>query len=114
MVGKIIEAIILLLGVFVAIFLIIAIPNKSYNEYKDYLAQIEQQNEENKQAQIKPVLESITVTLKEGVRYFANDRAEAKAEDFIVVANYTKGEESYSEPVEEGKISVKTDRKSVV
>ena len=108
MVGRIIEAIILLLGVLVAAFFVVTIPNKSYNEYKDYLAQIEQQNEENKQAQIKPVLESITVTLKDGVRYFANDMAEAKAEDFIVVANYTKGEEAYSEPVEEGKFSVKT------
>ena len=108
MVGRIIEAIVLLLGVLATAFVVIAIPMKSYNEYKDYLAAIEQQNEENKQAAIKPVLESITVSLKEGVRYFANDMAEARVEDFIVVANYTKGEESYSEPVEEGKFSVKT------
>ena len=108
MLGRIIEAIVLLLGLVATAFVVIAIPMKSYNEYKDYLAQIEQQNEENKQQQVKPVLESITVTLKEGVKYYANDMAEARAEHFTVVANYTKGEESYSEPVEEGKFSVKT------
>ena len=108
MAGKIIEVLVLLLGLVLTAAIVVSIPMKSYNEYKDYLAQIEEQNEANKQAAIKPKLESITVELKEGVKYFANDMAEAKVEDFIVVANYTKGEESYSEPVEEGKFSVST------
>ena len=108
MAGKIIEIIVLIAGLLLTAVIVVAIPMKSYNEYKDYLAAIEKQNEENKQAQIKPVLESIDVELKEGVRYFANDMAEARAEHFIVTANYTKGEESYSEPVEEDKFTVKT------
>ena len=108
MAGKIIEIIVLIAGLLLTAVIVVAIPMKSYNEYKDYLAAIEQQNEENKQAQIKPVLESITAELKEGVRYFANDMAEARAEHFIVTANYTKGEESYSELVEEDKFIVKT------
>lgn len=108
MAGKIIEIIVLIAGLLLTAVIVVAIPMNSYNDYKEYLAAIEQQNEENKQAQIKPVLESITAELKEGVRYFANDMAEARAEHFIVIANYTKGEESYSEPVEEDKFSVKT------
>lgn len=108
MAGKIIEIIVLIAGLLLTAVIVVAIPMKSYNEYKDYLVAIEKQNEENKQAQIKPVLESIDVELKEGVRYFANDMAEARAEHFIVTANYTKGEEAYSEPVEEDKFTVKT------
>lgn len=106
MAGKIIEIIVLLAGLLITAAIVISIPMKSYNEYKDYLAQIEQQNEENKQNSIKPVLESLTVELKEGVRYFANDLADPKAEHFTVTANYVKGEEKYSEPVEEGKFNV--------
>ena len=108
MAGKIIEIIVLIAGLLLTAVIVVAIPMNSYNNYKEYLAAIEQQNEENKQAQIKPVLESITAELKEGVRYFANDMAEARAEHFIVTANYTKGEESYSELVEEDKFIVKT------
>ena len=108
MTGKLIEILILLAGLLIAAAFVIYIPLTSYIEYKDYLAQIEQQKLENEQAAIKPKLESLTVELKEGVRYFANDMADPKPEHFTVVANYVKGEEQYSEPVEEGKFTVKT------
>lgn len=109
MIKRIIEVIALLLGVVITIGVVIAIPLKSYNEYKEYLAEIDRQNAEKEQAAKKPVLESITASLKEGVTYFANDIAEAKPEHFIVTANYTKdGEEPWSEPVEEDKFSVRT------
>lgn len=106
MAGKIIEIIILLAGLLITAAIVVKIPLDSYNEYKDYLAQIEEQNEANKQAAIKPKVESLTVELKEGVRYFANDLADPKVEHFTVVANYVKGEEKYSEPVEEGKFDI--------
>ncbi len=104
---RIIEAIVLLLGVVITIAIVIAIPLKSYNEYKDYLAQVEEMNK----PEIKPELVSITAELKDGVKYYANDLAQVKVEDFTVTANYVKGEESYSEPVEEGKFNVITDTK---
>lgn len=104
---RIIEIIALLLGIVITIGVVIAIPLKSYNEYKDYLAEIEKQNEEIKQQAIKPVLESITAELKEGVIFFANDMAEVKAEHFVVTANYTKeGQEPWSQPVEEDDFTV--------
>jgi hypothetical protein len=56
----------------------------------------------------KPVLESISVELKEGVKYFKNDLAEPKASDFVVTANYTLEGAPYSEVIEEGKYSVST------
>lgn len=71
MFGRIIEAIILLLGLLVTAFVVIAIPMKSYNEYKDYLAQIEQQNEENKQATDAPVADSYDAILD---NEFASDK----------------------------------------
>ncbi len=108
MVNRVVEAVVLLIGILVTVAFLIFIPLHSYNEYKDYLAQIEEQNQANQQASIKPKLESITVSLKEGVRYFANDLANAKAEHFIVTANYVKGEEQYSEAVEEGQFTVNT------
>lgn len=104
---RIIEIVALLLGIVITVGVVIAIPMKSYNEYKEYLAEIEKQNEEIKQQAIKPVLDSITAELKEGIRYFANDMAEVRPEHFIVTANYTKeGEEPWSEPVEEGDFSI--------
>ena len=104
---RIIEIVALLLGLVITAGVVIAIPLKSYNEYKDYLAEIEKQNEEIKQQAIKPVLESITAELKEGVKYFANDMAEVRPEHFIVTANYTKeGQEPWSELVEEDDFSV--------
>lgn len=102
MAGKIIEIIILLAGLLITAAIAVYIPYKSYNEHKDYLAQIEEANK----PEIKAELESITVQLNEGVRYFANDIADAKPEHFTVVANYIKGEEKYSEPVEIGKYTV--------
>ena len=102
MAGKIIEIIVLLVGLLITAAIVVKIPLDSYNEYKDYLAQIEEANK----PEIKAELESITVQLKEGVRYFANDTAEVRADHFTVTANYIKGEESYSEPVEEGKFTV--------
>ncbi len=108
MAGKIIEVIVLLLGLVLTAVIVVSIPLKSYNEYKDYLAQIEAQNEANKQQAIKPVLDSITAELKDGITYFANDMAEARPEHFIVTANYTKeGEEPWSEPIEEDDFSIK-------
>ena len=101
---RIIEAIVLLLGAVITVAIVIAIPLKSYNEYKDYLAQVEEMNK----PEIKPELVSITAELKDGVRYFANDMAQVKADDFTVIANYVKGEESYSEPVEDGRFNVST------
>ena len=108
MAGKIIEIIVLLLGLLITAAIVVKIPLDSYNEHKAYLEQVEQQMQENAQAAVKPKLESITVELKEGVRYFANDLADAKVEHFTVVANYIKGEEKYSEAVEEGKFTVTT------
>ena len=108
MAGKIIEILVLLAGLLITAAIVISIPLKSYNEYKDYLAQVEEQNKANQEAAIKPKLESLTVELKEGVRYFANDMADATINDFNVTANYVKGEETYSEPVEEGKFAVNT------
>ena len=106
---RIIEIVALLLGIVITVGVVIAIPMKSYNEYKEYLAEIEKQNEEIKQQAIKPVLDSITAELKEGIRYFANDLAEARPEHFIVTANYTKeGQEPWSEPVEEGDFTIST------
>ena len=104
---RIIEIVALLLGLVITAGVVIAIPMKSYNEYKDYLAEIEKQNEDKKQQAIKPELESITAELKEGVKYFANDLAEARPEHFIVTANYTKeGQEPWSELVEEGDFTI--------
>lgn len=104
---RIIEIVALLLGLVITAGVVIAIPMKSYNEYKDYLAEVEKQNEDKKQQAIKPELESITAELKEGIKYFANDMAEVRPEHFIVTANYTKeGQEPWSELVEEGDFTV--------
>ena len=54
----------------------------------------------------KPVLESISVELKEDVKYFKNDLAEPKSEDLIVTANYTLEGVPYSEVIEAGKFSL--------
>ena len=103
-IGRITEIIILILGILITAAVVVVIPLKSYNEYAAYLERVEELNK----PVLKPVLQSITVELKEGVRYFANDLAEPHAEDFSVVANYTLGEEAYSEPVEDGKFDVST------
>ena len=83
--ARIIEALLLLAGILLAAAIVVAIPLKSYNEYADYLERLI----ELSKPEPKPVLESITVSLKEGVQYFKNDLAEPKAEDFVVIANYT-------------------------
>ena len=103
-IGKIAEIIILILGILITAAVVVVIPLKSYNEYAAYLERVEELNK----PVLKPVLQSITVELKEGVRYFANDLAEPRAEDFSVTANYTLGEEPYSEPVEDGKFDIST------
>ncbi|MBQ7323698.1 MAG: hypothetical protein IJW96_03950, partial [Clostridia bacterium] len=83
------------------------IPFNSYMEYQDYLAGLEQVTPGP--ATKKPVLEKIEAKLLDGVQYFANDMAEAKAEDFEVIAHYTvEGEDPYTETVEAGKFSVQT------
>lgn len=93
--ARIIEALLLLAGIVLAVAIVIAIPLKSYNEYADYLEKLI----ELSKPEPKPVLESISVSLKDGVKYFKNDLAEPKAEDFLVIANYTLEGEPYSEEV---------------
>ena len=93
--ARIIEALLLLAGILLAAAIVVAIPLKSYNEYADYLERLI----ELSKPEPKPVLESITVSLKEGVQYFKNDLAEPKAEDFVVIANYTLEGKPYSEEV---------------
>lgn len=99
--AKIIEIILLITGVLLTAAIVVAIPLKSYHEYADYLQKLI----ELSKPEPKPVLESITVELKEGVKYFKNDLAEPRAEHFRVVANYTLEGEPYSEEVEAGKFS---------
>ncbi len=94
-IGRIIEVILLLAGILLTAAIVVAIPLKSYNEYADYLERLI----ELSKPEPKPVLESITVSLRDGVQYFKNDLAEPKAEDFLVVANYTLEGEPYSEEV---------------
>lgn len=103
-IGKIIEIVLLIAGILATVAVVVTIPLKSYNEYKDYLAWVEEVNK----PEPKPVLESISVTLKEGVKYFKNDLAEPKASDFIVTANYTLEGKPYSEVIEEGKFGIST------
>lgn len=103
-IGKIIEIAILIAGILATIAVVIAIPLKSYYDYADYLERMI----EASKPEPKPVLESLSVQLKEGVQYFQNDLADPKAEDFIVVANYTLDGKPYSEDVQEGKFSITT------
>ena len=63
-IGRIAEIIILILGILITAAVVVVIPLKSYYEYADYLARVEELNK----PVIKPVLQSITVELKEGVR----------------------------------------------
>jgi len=101
-IGKIIEIILLVAGILLTVAIVIAIPLKSYHEYEDYLAKLL----EASKPEPKPVLESISVELREGVRYFKNDLADPKPGDFVVTAHYTLEGVPYSEVVEEGKFSV--------
>ena len=100
-IGKIIEIVVLILGLLLTVAVVVTIPLKSYYEYADYLEKLI----ELSKPEPKPVLESINVSLKEGVKYFKNDLAEPKAEDFLVVANYTLEGVPYSEEIEAGKFS---------
>ena len=104
-IAKIIEIVLLVAGILATVAVVIAIPLKSYREYADYFAWIEEMNK----PEIKPVLESISVELKEDVKYFKNDLAEPKASDFLVTANYTLDGVPYSETIEEGKFSFTTE-----
>ena len=103
--GKIIEIIILIAGILATIAVVVAIPLKSYYDYADYLERLI----ELSKPEPKPVLESISVELKEGVKYFKNDLAEPRAEDFRVMANYTLEGVPYSEEIEAGKFSFSTE-----
>ena len=104
-IGKIIETIILIAGILLTVAVVVAIPLNSYNKHKAYRDRLI----ELSKPEPKPILESLTVQLKEGVKYFKNDLAEPKAEDFKVVANYTLEGVPYSEEIEAGKFSVATD-----
>ena len=101
-VGKIIETILLLIGILFTVAVVVAIPLKSYKEHKAYRDRLI----ELSKPEPKPVLESISVELKEGVKYFKNDLADPKAEDFKVIANYTLEGAPYSEEIEAGKFSI--------
>lgn len=87
----------------------VLVPLKSYNEYQDYLAGLEQPDIGGGTTPVKkPVLQKIEASLVEGVRYFANDMADAKAEDFKVVAHYTLDGEPYTEDLAADKYTVST------
>ncbi|MBQ3015070.1 MAG: bacterial Ig-like domain-containing protein [Clostridia bacterium] len=101
-IGKIIEIILLVAGILLTVAIVIAIPLKSYYDYEDYLAKLL----EASKPEPKSVLESISVELKEGVKYFKNDLADPKPTDFIVTAHYKLDGEAYTEVVEDGKFSV--------
>lgn len=101
-IAKIIELVLLLAGILATVAVVIAIPLKSYKEYAKYFAWIEEMNK----PESKPVLESLSIELKDGVKYFQNDLADPKASDFIVKANYTLDGESYSEDVPENKFDI--------
>ena len=103
-VGRIIETILLIIGILFTVAVVVAIPLKSYQEHKAYRDKLI----ELSKPEPKPVLESISVELKEGVKYFKNDLADPKAEDFKVIANYTLEGEPYSEEIEPGKFSIST------
>lgn len=103
--GRIIELVVLIAILVTTIAVVIAIPLSSYNDYKDYLAEIE----ESKKPEVKPKLESISILLRENVKYYANDMAKADASHFAVIANYVvEGGPSYSEPVAEDQYTVST------
>ena len=103
-IGRIIEIAILIAGILLTAAIVVAIPLKSYYEHKAYREMLV----ELSKPEPKPVLESLSVQLKEGVKYFNNGLAEPKADDFIVVANYTLDGVPYSEEVPAGKFSVST------
>ena len=102
--GRIIETIILIAGILITLAVVVAIPLKSYYEHKAYRDRLI----ELSKPEPKPILESLSVELKEGVKYFKNDLAEPKAEDFKVVAHYTLEGEPYSEEIEPGKFKIST------
>ena len=104
-IGKIIEIAVLTLGILLTAAVVVMIPLKSYNEYKAYREMLV----ELSKPEPKPILESISVQLKEGVKYFKNDLAQPKVDDFVVTANYTLEGTPYSEAVEAGKFSIATE-----
>ena len=70
--GKIIEIVLLIAGILLTAAIVVTIPLKSYHEYAAYLENLL----ELSKPEPKPVLESLSVSLKEGVRYYKNDLAE--------------------------------------
>ena len=103
-IGKFIEVIILLAGILLAVAAVVTIPLNSYNEYKAYREKLI----ELSKPEPKPILESLSIQLKEGVKYFKNDLAEPKVEDLVVVANYTLDGVPYSEEIPAGKFDIAT------
>ena len=63
-IGKIIEIAILIVGILATIAVVIAIPLKSYYDYADYLEQMI----EASKPEPKPILESLSIELKECVK----------------------------------------------
>ena len=100
-IAKIIEIVLLVAGILLAAAFVVTIPLNSYNDYVAYLENLV----EKSKPEPKPVLESITVSLKDGVQYFKNDLAEPKADDFSVLANYTLEGVPYSEELSAGQFT---------
>ena len=103
--GKLIEIAVLIVGILLTAAVVVLLPLNSYNEYKAYRDKLI----ELSKPEPKPVLESISVHLKEGVKYFKNDLAEPKAEDFVVMANYTLEGVAFSEEIEPNRFSIATE-----
>ncbi|HBK02458.1 MAG TPA: hypothetical protein DDY77_05475, partial [Clostridiales bacterium] len=81
------------------------IPLVSYGKHRSYVEQVEANKPK---PEIKQKLTSIEASLKEGVKYYANNKAQVKKEDVQVTAIYTKGEETIRESVDSESIRVST------
>lgn len=78
------------------------IPIASYSSHKAYVDRI---NANKPKPVLKAQLVSIDAKLKDGVEYFANNKAQVRAEDIAVTANFEKGDEKYSEEVPSDKFA---------
>lgn len=103
--AKLIERIVII--AFCCILVVSAglIPLVSYNTHQNYVKEME----ENKpKPVVKSTLTGIEAYLKDGVKYYANNKASVKSSDLKVVAVYKQGEETYTEDVPEDKINFST------
>ena len=94
---KRLEKIIILSSV-AAVFLVLAIiPVSSYLSYKKRLNEYLNANVKEKVSD--PVLEGLTLTLKEGKEYYANGKAFPVKSDFVLKATYSIGVDVYDDEV---------------